>query len=143
MGSVKSLTAKLKPSRLLMSMCKHSDVSEGTNYKIVATRVVLGKRVDFYHNGLRKVHGVDLGEQDSHDSELLRFTHASILTGVPSGDKGLLYVDASVNPVEVWLWGVKAEEHLAIAKQAITSGAVDPGFLIEEPLEKTKEFYRG
>lgn len=143
MGKIIQLTANLKPSNLLRRMRKHAEVSEGSKHRLVATRIVLGKRVDFYHNGLRKVHGLELDEQEIHDSEVLRFAHASILTGLPSGNKDLLYVDASVNPVEVWIEGMPFKKYMNMAKQAVQFGVVDPEFFIEQPLNKTKEFYRG
>ncbi len=95
-----------KPSAWFARMLKHKSVSEGSRHEVTTRRTILGHRVTFYRDGHREVQGVDsLDEQEIHDSEILRFAHASILTGEPSGSKLKCWVDASVNPVEVWLHG--------------------------------------
>ncbi len=139
MGKLVQLSGNFRPTSLMRRMLKGSHhISEGTKHKLVAVRSILGKRVEFYHNGLRKVVSVNLDEQDEHDSEILRFAHASILTKTPQGDKKILYVDASVNPVEVWLYGMTAKKYLASAKMAVETGVLDPDFLLEEPLKGLK-----
>jgi len=101
------LTANCKPSSFIKRMQKHrGDVSEGTQPKIIAQRRILNKIVTFYHNGLRIIEGVDLNEQEVHESEVLRFAHASLLISAPVGDKQACYVDATKNPVEVWVYGM-------------------------------------
>lgn len=102
---VKQFSATLKPSLLMRRMIKHKgDVSEGTTSKIVAVRHILGHRIDFYYNGMRIIHGLDLTEEEMYNSEILRFAHASLLTGEAVGDKRRCYVDATINPVEVWVY---------------------------------------
>lgn len=98
--------AHCRPTALMRRMLKHrGDVSEGSADRLLATRIILGRRVDFYRNGRRELHGSKLTDTEMHDSELLRFAHASLLDGTGVGDKLFCWVDATKNPVEVWLFG--------------------------------------
>ena len=87
---------------------------------------------------MRIVKGVPLDDEESHDSEILRFAHASILIASPVGDKAKCYVDASKNPVEIWIYGMPAEKYLAGAEQCIANGA-DPGYFLDQSLQNIME----
>lgn len=140
MASYIHLTAKCQPSQLMRSMLRHTgDISEGTRGKIIAKRWILKKVVTFYHNGLRVITGTDLSEQEAHESEILRFAHASILIRAPVGDKKLCYVDATKNPVEVWVYGMPIEEFLATSRRLVETQQLGIEFLLEEPIRKTVE----
>jgi len=98
----------VRPSALFKRLMKHrGEISEGDRYKIIATRTILGRKVDFYRNQLRVVHGTNLTEEESYNSELLRFAHASILINGPVGDKKICWIDATQEPVELWLYNRK------------------------------------
>lgn len=143
MGKV-HLIAECKPSTLMQNMLRHSgDVSEGTQWKIIAQCQILKKRVTFYHNGLRVIDGVDLDEQEMHESEILRLAHASLLVGAGVGDKKLCYVDATKNPVEVWIYGMLAEEFIKTSQQLVETQQLGLEFLLEEPIRKTLETKNG
>lgn len=105
MGNIILARAILKPTRLYKRIIAHKDVSEGSVDQLIARRIILNYEVLFYRDGRRKIRNLELEDQDIHDSEILRFTHASILLSEPCGDKKYCYVDASVNPVEVWIFG--------------------------------------
>lgn len=94
----------MRPTPLLKRMREHTgDVSENSKTELLCERRILGRLVKFYTNGLREVEGLD--EQESYDSEILRFAHASILIQQGVGDKRLCYVDATKDPIELWLHG--------------------------------------
>jgi hypothetical protein len=99
--------AKLKPSAYLQRMLKHQNVSESSKHKVIAVRSILNHTVTFYADGIRTVDNLDLTEQEFHDSEILRFAHASILINEAVGDKKACYVDATKNPAEVWVYNKK------------------------------------
>ncbi len=140
MDKVIKLAANFKPSALTRRMMKHKgDVSEGTEYKILTTRIIIGKKVTFYRNGLRRVEGISLKEEEIHDSEILRLAHASILIGEPVGDKKKCYVDATKNPVEIWVYSMPMEEFLTKSKDLVKSQELDVEFLLEEPISKVVE----
>ncbi|MDX1372718.1 MAG: hypothetical protein R3321_09625, partial [Nitrososphaeraceae archaeon] len=64
------------------------DVSEGTRHKIMAKRVILGKKVIFYENGLRVIENEkDINEEEQFNSEILRLAHASLLINDAVGDQ--------------------------------------------------------
>jgi len=97
--------AILRPSGLLKRMTAHKgDVSEGNKCKLIARRKILNKYVEFYRDGTRRIFGTGLNDEESYDSEILRFAHASILINGPVGDKRLCWVDATKDPVELWLY---------------------------------------
>lgn len=136
MGNIIQLTANFKIENSCLK--KFRDLSQGTQHKLIATRLILGKKVEFYRDGTRKVIGISLSEQEKHSSEVLRFAHVSILTQTPQGDKSVLYVDASVDPVEIWVSGVTAERYLAVSKNVIDNGILDAEFLLEETKKELK-----
>ncbi len=130
---------RLSPTKLHRRMHAHKgDVSEGTNFKLLAEKNILGQRVLFYTNGLRQVKGIPLNDEEAHDSEILRFAHASLLISSPVGDKKKCYVDASKNPVEVWIYGMSAEKYIKGAEQCIANGA-DPGYFLDQSLQDIME----
>ncbi len=144
MGKIIQLTAECKPTALIKNMFKHSgDISAGTYNKIIAVRQILNRRVIFYHNGLRIIEGTDLSEQEMHDSEILRLAHASVLIEAPVGDKRCCYVDATKNPVEIWIYGMPIEQFLATSQQLVETQQLGIGFLLEEPIRKTVELKNG
>jgi len=136
------LEANLRPSGFFKKILDHTgDVSEGSEHKILATRIIAGKKVTFYRNGYRKVHKLSLTEEDTYDSEILRLAHASILTGEAIGKKSYCYVDARVNPVEIWIYGMKLEQFLASSKRVVLSGELDRDFLLNLPLQEIMEVH--
>lgn len=140
MANVINFTATCRPSALMRRMLLHSgDVSEGTQYKVLARRQILRRNVIFYHNGLRVIEGVDLNEQEVHESEILRLAHASLLVGSPVGDKRLCYVDATVNPVGIWIYGMPIEQFLATSQRLVEAQQLGIEPLLEEPVRKTME----
>ena len=118
MGEMKYLSGHCRPSSFMRQIIKHTgDVSEGSEHKILAIRTIVGKKVTFYRNGYRRVRDLNLTEEDTYDSEILRLAHASILIGEAIGKKSYCYVDATVEPVEVWIYGMKAEQFLSSTKK--------------------------
>lgn len=107
MGRVILASGCLRPSAMYRNIREHTnaDVSAGLKGLYECSRTVLGKRVDFYRNGLRVVHGSDLSDAEAYESELLRNVHASLYLRSPVGDKRKLWVNATVDPVVVWING--------------------------------------
>lgn len=139
MGKV-FLLAKCRPSTLMKNMAKHrGDVSEGTQLKVIARRHILNRLVIFYHNGLRVIKGVNLNEQEVHESEVLRLAHASLLIGSPVGDKRACYVDATKDPVEVWVYGMKGEDFIKTSQCLAETQQFGLEFLLEEPIKNNGE----
>lgn len=136
----KLLIAHCVPSSYIKRIFKHNkNVDEGNKSKIIAIRTILGKRVTFYQNGLRFIDGVDIDEEEQFNSQILRFAHASILIQGPVGDKKGCYVDATKNPVEVWIYEHTLEDFIKKYSTLIKIGSVDVDFLLEEPLKRTVE----
>jgi hypothetical protein len=134
------LIAHCRPSLLMKRMVEHKcDVSEGTKYKSIAKRQLLGRQITFYSNGLRVIEGLDLTEQEQHDSEILRLTHASILIGEPVGDKRMCWVDATKDPVEIWVYGMELKDFIKRSKVLVENNLLSVDFLLEEPLKRTSE----
>jgi len=132
MGHIIQLGGHCRPSLLTRRLTAHSgDVSEGAARQPVAVRNICGRRVTFYRNGERRIDGVTLTDQELHDSELLRFAHASVLIGQPVGDRRKLWVDASQPQCEVWVAGVRVEELIARAKTAANLGVVPAGLVLD------------
>ncbi len=140
MAKLVNLTVNCRPSALMRRMLLHSgDVSEGTQHKILAHRQILKRHVTFYCNGLRVIKGMDLNEEEVHDSEILRLAHASLLIGAPVGDKRFCYVDATVNPVIIWIYGMAIKEFLATSQCLVETQQLGIEPLLEEPIRKTVE----
>lgn len=136
----KLLTAFCRPSTMLKRMMKHKgDVSEGSKIEIMAIRTILGKKVTFYHNGLRIVEDGDLSEDDEYNSEVLRLAHASLLINDAVGDKRQCYVDARKNPVEVIIYGMPADIFIKKAENLIKTGQLDCDFVLGSHLRQTEE----
>ena len=129
----------LRPSAMLSRMLKHKgDVSIGSKAKVTARRIILGRKVTFYENGLRIVNDNDLNEDDEYKSEVLRLAHASILIGQPVGDKKSCYVDASTNPVTVVIYNMPAEQYIKMAKEAIKNGKVSKEFMLDSTIQEIR-----
>lgn len=144
MANLINLTAACRPTTLMKKMLQHSgDVSEGTQYKVLAKRQILKRRVTFYHNGLRVIEKADLNEQEVHESEILRLAHASLLVGTPVGDKRMCYVDATIDPVEIWIYGMPVEQFLTTSQRLVETQQLGIEFLLEEPINKTMEKTNG
>ena len=144
MGRIVNFEAHLKPSGLLRTMRKHNgDVSEGDKPKLIASRTILGKRCRFYNNGEHTV-DAEVTAEESHESILLRYTHASLLIQQPVGDKSVLWVDASKNPCDVWIHNMPAKQFLELAKVAIKTGAIGKDLVIDDnPIPVVKELING
>ena len=123
----------MKPTGLASRMRKHNGdaLSESDRAQPFAKRTVLGKRVKFYTTGEHVVSRTDLSDDEQYNSELMRFCHASLLTGQPVGDKKVLWVDASTNPVQVWLFGQTAEDFCNTTKDAIRMGSVASDLVVD------------
>lgn len=142
MSRIIQFRAHARPTGFFRQILNHTgDVSEGSTHKILTTRIVAGKKVTFYHNGYRKVHNLKLTEEDTHNSEILRLVHASILTRGPIGKKSYCYVDATYDPVEVWVYGMRLEKFLASSKKVIVSGELDRDFLLDLSLKEISEVH--
>jgi hypothetical protein len=141
MKKVQLIPNILRPSKMLRRMRAHiGDVSEGSQAKIMAQRIILGKSVTFFENGLRVVNDPDLNEDDEYNSEILRLTHASLLIGQPVGDKRQCWVDASTNPVTVIIYNMLAQDFVKKAKYLMRTGDIDPDFVLNSHLRETEEF---
>lgn len=132
-GKIISFSGHARPSSFTQNMAKHrGDVSEGSQDQVEFKRWILGKRVHFYRNGRRKVFGIELDEQEQHQSELLRLTHASLLIHGPVGEKAYIYVDATKGEyVEVWINNKRAEEFVKDGLTSIRTGALSKDFLLD------------
>ena len=122
-----------RPSKMLKRLQAHQgDVSEGSHREILATRTILGKKVTFYRDGDHRVHSRRVSDEESYHSEILRFAHASLLINQPVGDKRRCYVDATRNPCEVWVCGLRAEDLVKQAESAIRSGTVSDEYVLDQ-----------
>jgi len=106
-----------------------TDISD-TTY-VIATRSILGKDVTFLSNGEHVVDGVGMSPEEMQHSELLRFAHASVLISQPVGNKDILWVDASRQNVEVWVYGRRVDRFIKEAKSVVDPRIVMDGSLIE------------
>ena len=120
------LTATLRPSALSNKLAKgRQDNSVSSHAHALATRWVLGKRIVFYRSGEHVIQGQHgLTDEEQYNSELLRFVHASLLASQPIGDEQVLYVDASQDPVEVYICGLPGDEYMRQVREAIATGDV-------------------
>lgn len=101
----------VRPRKALRDSIRHRDVSEGSRHYVIAERILLGYLVLFFNDGYRHVEGIDLNDEELHNSELLRFAHASLLINQPVGEKTYLYVDSSQKVVDVWLYGKQIKSY--------------------------------
>ena len=121
-----NLSGHCQPSKLMQKMTKHrGDLSIGDKATLIAKRIILGQQVSFYSNGEHVIEGSEIPLEQQYESEILRFAHASLLINEGVGDKRKLYVDASVNPVKVWLHGSTVGDFLRKAKHGISTGLID------------------
>ena len=118
------LQATLRPGRAVRSL-QVGDVSEASKPKPIAVRDILGRRVMFFEDGTHQMCGDhSLSDEELFHSELLRFVHASVITGEPQGHPDYLWVDGTKNPVQVKIRGLTAEEYMRQVHTAIDVGAV-------------------
>ena len=138
---IKSFSAILRPSGMLKRMLRHQgNLSTGSKAIKFCSREILGKFIRFYENGEHFILGkTDVTEEEQFNSEILRFAHASLLVSGPVGDKQRLWVDATKNPVEVWLYGMPAKKFVREAKKAIDGGKLSVDFFVEQHPDKTQE----
>jgi hypothetical protein len=122
-------------------MRKHNTgVSEGDKPNLFATRTILGKKCRFYRSGEHTVDAEEVTAEESYESILLRYTHASLLIQQPVGDKAVLWVDARTDPCEVWIHNMRAREFLEVAKLALKTGAIPQGLVVDDnPIPVVKE----
>lgn len=134
MGNIKYFSAHLRPSNFVKRLRQHDgNVSSGSKAKVLAKRTVLGKRITFYENGMHVIHGeLDITEEEMFNSNILRFIHASLLINEPVGDKAKIWVNAAVNPVQVWLYGMPIEQFIRKALFAIRTGKVSADCLLDQ-----------
>lgn len=139
------LSGHCKPSSLMKVMRKHAgSMSQGDQANLIATRTIAGRKIHFFRTGEHRIEGDQITEQEAYDSEVLRFAHASLITGTPVGDKALCYVDATRDPCDVWVFGMELDEFIKQSKAAILDGrctiAIDEA-LETNPLQRLKDFY--
>lgn len=136
----KKFTALLRPSNMAKKLRQHQgDVSTGSKAKILATRSILGKVVTFYENGEHKVRQKGITDEEQFNSEILRFAHASLLIAGPVGSKERIWIDATKNPVEIWLYNMPAEQFVKLADQKIKSGQVSRDFFVDQHPDNFQE----
>ena len=142
MPNIIQFSAHCKPSGFFRQILDNTgDVSEGSTRKILAVRYLAGIKITFYCNGYRKIHNLNLTEEDTYTSEILRLAHASILTNMPIGKKSYCYVDSSCDPVDVWIYGMKLEQFLKLSKRVILTGELDQDFLLNLSLKEISEVH--
>ena len=130
MGRKVQFEANLKATNLFRNMNKHAgNLSEGDRPQLIATKTILGKKVKFYTSGEHVVEA-ELTPQEQYDSEILRFAHASLIVGEGVGDKAILYVDASVDPCDVWIYNEPAAQFIKKAMEAIKLGSLQTEFVV-------------
>ena len=132
MGIIKQFSGTLRPSAMMRRVLKHDgNASESDKRRPLANRTVLGCTVRFFCNGESEVDGVFLTEEESHNSQILRFAHASLLINAPVGDKKLIYVDATRDPVDCWVYGAEALHFVSLGTSAVKSGLAKVDELVE------------
>lgn len=133
MGRIVNFEAHLKATNLMQIMQKHKDVSEGDRSKLLAVRTLLGKTVRFYTSG---EHSCDayygsLTELEQYESLLMRYAHASLLSGNVEGDKRILAVDATCEPCKVWTHNMTWEEFIRRADMAKLAGVLTTEIIVD------------
>jgi len=132
----RSMSATLRPARLTRQLSQASgDQSTSTVAALIASRTMLGRRVSFYSSGEHTVEGVTLTQAEQFDSELLRFAHASLIARTPIGDKRVLWVDASSDPIKVVIGGIEGEQYLRQVREAINVGTVPAEMVLDQDPE--------
>ena len=134
------LVATCRPSVLMKNHLRHQgDVSEGDKPKPIGTRTILGRKVRFYASGEHIV-DADIDAEDMYESEILRFAHASLICGIPVGDKQTTWVDASVDPCDVWMFGHRVADMIKGATKRVQNGTLDLSLVVDgNPIRKIKE----
>lgn len=139
-GRMVYFSGTCKPSAMFKRLKAHQgDLSIGDLGEILAERTILNRKVIFYRNGDHKVLTKGISDEESFNSEVLRFAHASILINQPVGDKKIHWVDATKDPVEVWLFNMPAERFLMRSKMAIVEGIVTDEFILDQDFNRSKE----
>ena len=134
MDKIKQFKAHVRPSGFARRMFAHQgNLSEFSKASILAERTILGKKAIFFTNGEHILKGrIDLTEEEMFKSHILRYAHASLLVNEPVGDKKRIWVDATVDPVNIWLYGMTIQKFIQQAKMAIKRGTVEPSFILDQ-----------
>lgn len=138
--SIIDLVATCRPSVLMKNHLRHQgDVSEGDKPKLIGTRTILGRQVWFYSTGEHIV-DADIDAEQMYGSEILRFAHASLICGIPVGDKQTTWVDASIDPCDVWMFGHRVADMIKGATQRVQNGTLDLSLIVDgNPMQEIKE----
>lgn len=135
MGKKVQLSGTFRPTSKMRHYAKcRKPVSQSSKAKLIATRTVIGHTVNFYESGEHVIETMsqsDLSDEEMFNSEILRFAHASLISGVGVGDKSMTWVNATKNPVEVWMFGKPIEQLAKGIMGLIKSGAIDPGVILD------------
>ena len=135
MGRIVNLSGTLRPTAKMRhyQKCRES-VSESSKARLIATRTIIGHTVHFYETGEHVIETIsesDLSTEEMFNSEILKFAHASLIAGIPIGDKNLTWVDCSNNPCEVWMFGKTTEQFLTDVHRSIKNGRLDPNLILD------------
>ena len=134
------LETKLTASAMLNNMHRHQgDVSEGTQHRPIASRWILGHRCSFFADGTHTIDGIDITAEDEYASEILRFAHASLITGGPVGDKAKCWVDATVDPAIVWIHGLEARDLIRSTAAAVLAGDMPVGVALDDSIQTSSD----
>ena len=133
MGRIVNFEAKLTATNLMRAMQRHQDVSEGSQSKLFAVRTLLGRTVRFYTSGEHLTDAFEgtLTELEQYESQIMRFAHASLLSGQVEGDKRMLAVDATCDPCKVWTMGMPWEEFIRKAQLAKLAGLLTNEIIVD------------
>ena len=135
MGRIVELSGTCRPTSKMRNYQKHNrDLSEGSKAKLIAKRTIMGHSVCFYENGEQIIETMsqdDMSNDEMFNSEVLRFAHASLISGVPVGDKSLTWVDASKDPCEVWIFGKTPKQFTQDAMACMQAGTLDPAIILD------------
>jgi hypothetical protein len=121
------LAANLRPSAYMKTAgAARGDLSETTRARLIKEVVVLSRTVRFYSDGTHTIDG--LRDDEAFDSEILRFMHASLISGTPIGHRETLYVDMNKDPLEIVIHGKPLRTFVSDAVAAINNqGDIENG----------------
>ncbi len=135
MGRLVQFEAHCRPTTKMRhyQKCRKS-VSESSKARLIATRTIIGHTVHFYESGEHVIETIserDLSTEEMFNSEILRFAHASLIAGIPIGDKSFTWVDATKNPCEVWIFGKTTEQFTRDVMERVKLGTIDPELILD------------